>query len=78
MGTNLHKPSNKVLRWIEYEEAVPDHKSKQYEYTTLEDVKRKFIKFPFKYKYLKEDLVLEVSSCLDTRDHDSPGEDSAD
>lgn len=74
MTEDLHRPCNKVLRWVEYEQALPDSKTGQYRVTTLEDMKRKFLKFPFKCKYLKQDLVLEVSSCLDTRDHNQPDE----
>lgn len=65
---DLHKPFNKVIPWVCYEQAAPDTKTKQYKQTTLEDVQRKFLKFPFKYKYLKQDLILEVFSCLDTRE----------
>ena len=30
-------------------------------YSTLRSSKRKILKFPFKYKYIKQDLVLEIS-----------------
>lgn len=64
---NMHKRCTKMLRWVEYEEAAPDFKQRSVINSTLRNRKRKFVKFPFKYKYLKQDVVLEVSSCLDVR-----------
>lgn len=63
---NMHK-TTKCIRWVTYEESLPDHKSKQFKFSTLSNSKSKTIRFPFKFKYLKQDLILEVSSCLDTR-----------
>jgi hypothetical protein len=63
---SLHQKCNKMLRWVEHEEAEPDSK-KFLINSTLRSSKRKFLKFPFKYKYLKQDLVLEVACCLDNR-----------
>lgn len=66
---NMHKRCNKMLRWVEHEEAEPNPKSRAMVNSTLRHPKRKFLKFPFKYKYLKQDLVLEISACLDSRTH---------
>jgi hypothetical protein len=64
---SMHKKSDKVFRWVDYEEEMPDPKSKKFKSSSLGKVKRKFLRFPFKFKYLKQDLVLEVYSALDTR-----------
>jgi len=56
-----------MLRWVEYESAEPRSLKTSCINSTLRRSKRKFLKFPFKYKYSKQDLLLEVSSCIDNR-----------
>ena len=68
---------SKVIRWEERERSThlhnlsPSSKSLRQThskpYTTLHDMKQKQIKIPFKFKYLKQDIIFEVSSCLDNR-----------
>lgn len=63
----MHLKCNKMLKWVEHEEAEPNPKHKGIINSTLRHPKRKFLKFPLKYKYLKQDLVLEISAFLDLR-----------
>ena len=45
-----------------------------YKHSTLNNPKIKFLKFPLKFKYLKHEVILEVSSNMDTRDSENSQE----
>ena len=53
----------KVFTWHESEEIDLDPKSKTYKTSSLEKTKRKHLKLPFKFKYIKSDVIFEVASA---------------